>query len=151
FFPMEVLRMSWVAQSAGRRTRPASPRHGRSRRARVCLRVERLETRDVLSTLVAGPNINIAQPSAPGSQSECSLAMAPYAPNLAFTACNLNFFRYSEDGGYTWRASSLAGIPSPGGDNQAAWDDFGNLFVVYLSGASVRVVMSTNNGRSFSL
>ncbi len=122
-------------------------------RANARLALERLEDRTVLTTLSVGTNYNVAQPSAGGSQSECTVAIDKRFGDSSrlFAACNLNFYRYSTNGGVTWTPSSLSGIPAPGGDNQAVFDPFGNLFVTYLSGASVRVVMSSNGGQTFTL
>lgn len=124
-------------------------------RLRPRLLVERLEARAVPTFLAVGPNYNVAQPSDLLNQSECTIAINPIysgAENL-FAACNPDYYRYSLDGGATWERSNLNGLPPLGGDNQAAFDTFGNLFVTYtrLGATAVHVIYSVDDGATFRL
>src|SRR5262249_35649619 len=68
-----------------------------------------------------------------------------------FAASNPGLFaRYSTDGGQTWQASNISNLPSSCCDNQAAADEFGNLFVAYLASGGTVVAWSTNFGRTFA-
>jgi hypothetical protein len=137
-----------------RRTSPRSARPSRRPLRERPLYLEVLEDRTVLTTLTVGPNINTSQPSLGGNQSETAVAINPTNPNNLFVTSNgqsPNYARYSTDGGITWMPSSW-GAGGACCDSQTAWDQFGNLFVVFLtSGLGTSVALSTNGGASFSL
>jgi hypothetical protein len=126
------------------------------RSQRQTLRVESLETRCLLTTLNVGPNYNTNQTGVSGSYNETTIAIDPTDPtdSTLFTAANpssTTMWRHSSDGGVTWQTSSLAGIPAACCDAQAAFDQFGNLFVTYINSAitAVDVVLSTDDGATF--
>lgn len=98
-----------------------------------------------------GPNVNIT--TAAGSQAEGTIAINPTNTQELFFASNPGATaRRSTDGGATWGAAG-AGIGASCCDNVAAWDSFGNLFLVNLnSGATaVPLYLSTDGGANFSL
>jgi hypothetical protein len=118
--------------------------------------LEPLEDRCLLTTLSVGPNTNINQPSSVGNRNETTIAIDPTDPTDAhlFAASNQSggmFARYSSDGGGTWAPSQLTGLPTSCCDAQAAFDQFGNLFVTYIGGSNTRVLLSTDDGQTFSL
>src|SRR4030095_9896232 len=64
---------------------------------------------------------------------------------------NSIFRAYSTDSGMTWTRGTIAtGVACC--DGQAAWDSFGNLFLVYLNNnvTQVNVILSTDGGVTFS-
>src|SRR5262249_4141389 len=82
-----------------------------------------------------------------------TITINPTNPDNVFVAANGQspiYARYSFDGGTTWSPSNFSGMPSSCCGNQAAFDDFGNLFMVYLSGSPVRAGMSTDGGAGSS-
>src|SRR5438128_9408824 len=61
------------------------------------------------------------------------------------------FRAYSTDGGTTWTRGTIAtGVACC--DGQAAWDTFGNLFLVYINNSVSQnnVILSTNGGVTIS-
>jgi hypothetical protein len=105
----------------------------------------------VPTILTPGTNRNVTAGFA-GTQAESTVAIDPTNSNRAFSASNPMNFRYSTDGGVTWSNSNVSGLQASCCDNQAAWDRFGNLFVVYIDTTltNVVVVRSTNGGQSFT-
>ena len=64
---------------------------------------------------------------------------------------NSIFRAYSTDGGATWTRGTVAtGVACC--DGQAAWDTFGNLFLVYINNSvnQINVILSTDGGVTFS-
>lgn len=130
------------------------------------LRLEALEDRTVPSlTATVGANVNISQRAA--NQHESTIVINPTNVQNLFAASNNeggggNFAAFSTDGGATWTGRLLGtgtgpggdGLPAGGGDVQAAFDPFGNLYLTYLSGpAATRVatvVLSTDGGQTFT-
>jgi hypothetical protein len=111
---------------------------------RTFLRLEVLETRTLLSTLVVGPNVDISKKT--GNEAESTISINPTNPLNLFagsTAGNVN--KYSLDGGQTWQNSSYVGLPGTIGDIQSAWDSFGNLFITYLSSSGIRTIVARSN------
>ncbi len=97
-----------------------------------------------------GPNVNVTKAS--GNQAEGTIAVNPTNPNQLFVASNPGATsRRSTDGGATWIAAG-AGIPASCCDNVAAWDSFGNLFLVNINAALNAVVLflSTDGGANFT-
>src|SRR5438132_10118675 len=98
--------------------------------------------------------VNVSATS--GNQAESFVNVNPTNPNnLVATSNNsggASIFRaYSTDGGTTWTRGTIAtGVACC--DGQAAWDTFGNLFLVYLNAAvtQVNVILSTDGGATFS-
>jgi subtilisin-like proprotein convertase family protein len=97
-----------------------------------------------------------------GNQTEPTIAVNPANPAQLFLASNLDgtglFAASSTDGGASWTSRTLAGgsdgLPVACCDAQAAFDPFGNLFLVYLqtSGTrAVRILHSSNGGQTFAL
>ena len=78
---------------------------------------------------------------AAGNQAEGTIAVNPTNPNQLFVALNPGATsRRSTDGGATWVAAG-AGIPASCCDNVAAWNSFGNLFLVNINAALNAVVL----------
>jgi hypothetical protein len=114
-------------------------------------------------TTVVGPDVNITRLG--GNQAEAAIAIDPTNTQRLFEASNpgTTAFR-STDGGTTWNAVAVPGDPNsaPYCDNVALFDDFGNLFLVYLGvGANgvisgggdntVTLLLSTNAGQTFNV
>ena len=102
-------------------------------------------------TLTVGPNVNISKSS--GNNAEECIAINPTNPNNLFASETWALVtKYSTNGGVAWNNSNVSALPSSIGDVAAAWDNFGNLFLVRF-GTSDRVAvgLSTNGGASFSL
>src|SRR5690348_7799528 len=103
-------------------------------------------------TLTVGPNVNISK-SSENNAEEC-IAINPRNPlNLFASDTWALMTRYSLDGGMTWNDSNISSLPASIGDVSAAFDSFGNLYLVRLtSSASPRVScgLSTNGGASIS-
>jgi hypothetical protein len=125
-------------------------RKARSRRPgekeRAILALEVLESRQLLTlTLSVGPNLNTGHLS--GNQSETAIAINPTNPNNLYAVSNTSR-RVSFDAGLTWANAGTL----PGGsccDNKAVFDQYGNLFVSYISSANA-LALSTNGGLSFT-
>jgi hypothetical protein len=101
-------------------------------------------------TITVGPNVNVT--AAGGNQTEATVAIDPSNTQRIFVASNPGATsRRSTDGGTTWLAAG-AGIPASCCDNVAAWDTFGNLFVVNINSALNAVVLflSTDGGANFT-
>jgi hypothetical protein len=126
-------------------------------------KVEYLEDRFLLSINV-GPNVNISREA--GNQNEATIAINPLFPNQIFVASNdeaspIGFgllAGFSNDGGKTWVRELVGGITGNGTvppaccDPQAMYDQFGNLYLLYLDGAGggADLLLSTDNGLTFS-
>ena len=99
------------------------------------------------------PVVNVS--ATVGNQSESYVVVNPTNPNNVVAFSNVengnNIFRaYSNDAGMTWTRGTVAtGVACC--DGQAAFDTFGNLFLVYINGSvnQVNVIMSTNGGMTF--
>jgi len=112
-----------------------------------------------------GPNINLSR--AAGNQYETAVAINPKDNNQIFIVGRNEVgglsAAQSSDGGATWtrRMMAQSTTPSPGdvprayGNASLAWDDFGNLFLAYLSQGStvsatyVTLAVSTDGGSTF--
>jgi len=137
------------------------------------LSLEALEARTLLSTspssLVVDPlngfnNVNIAQSSQ--GQAETTIAIDPINPinhsldltdSYLFAASNAppvagsnHFAAYSSNEGVTWTLSNVSTIPKGGYDEQATFDQYGNLFLTYLAGSNVVVAWSADGGKTFA-
>ncbi len=100
------------------------------------------------------PVINVSTRS--GSESESFVVVNPNNTNNLVAISNLatenSIFRgYSFNGGMTWTRGTIA-TNAACCDAQAAWDTFGNLFIVYISSAGnqINVILSTDGGVTFS-
>jgi hypothetical protein len=123
---------------------------------RKCIKPpERIPKRFDLFTPLAclEPVVNVSATS--GNQAESFINVNPTNPNNLVATSNTNapsiFRAYSTDGGATWTRGTIAtGVACC--DGQAAWDSFGNLFLVYLNAAvtQVNVILSTDGGATFS-
>ncbi|HZL35933.1 MAG TPA: hypothetical protein VFC78_11525 [Tepidisphaeraceae bacterium] len=121
--------------------------------------VETLEGRVLLSASV-GPSVPINLSRMPGAQAEGTIAVNPANPSEMFVVSNNNgmglFATYSPDGGKTWQSRIMAngadGLPLACCDPSAAFDEFGNLFFVYLGENSnqAELLVSTDGGQSFA-
>src|SRR5712692_3706537 len=99
------------------------------------------------------PVVNVSATS--GNQAESFVLVNPTNTNnlVAFSNTNSNsiFRAYSTDGGATWTRGTVAtGVACC--DGQAAWDTFGNLFLVYINNSvnQINVILSTDGGVTFS-
>ena len=100
------------------------------------------------------PVVNVSVRS--GNESESFVVVNPTNTNnlVAFSnlaSANSIFRAYSFDGGATWTRGTVATNVACC-DGQAAWDTFGNLFLVYLNNSvnQVNVILSTDGGATFS-
>ncbi|HEU0209073.1 MAG TPA: dockerin type I domain-containing protein [Candidatus Udaeobacter sp.] len=100
------------------------------------------------------PVINVSARS--GNESESFVVVNPTNTNNLVAFSNLasenSIFRgYSTNGGATWTRGTVAtGVACC--DGQAAWDTFGNLFLVYINNSvdQINVILSTDGGVTFS-
>jgi len=102
-------------------------------------------------TVTVGPNVNVTKQS--GNQAEGTIAINPTNTQQLFFASNPGATaRRSTDGGTTWVAAG-AGIGASCCDNVAAWDSFGNLFLVNINSSVNAIVLylSIDGGATFSL
>src|SRR5436309_6781487 len=90
-----------------------------------------------------------------GNQAESFVNVNPTNTNNIVATSNTDapsiFRAYSTDGGTTWTRGTIAtGVACC--DGQAAWDTFGNLFLVYISSSlsQINVIVSTDGGATFS-
>jgi uncharacterized repeat protein (TIGR01451 family) len=105
-----------------------------------------------LSCLEAVVNVSATA----GNQAESFVNVNPTnTNNLVATSNNpgtASIFRaYSTDAGATWTRGTIAtGVACC--DGQAAWDTFGNLFLVYINNGlnQINVILSTDGGVTFS-
>ena len=101
-------------------------------------------------------NINMSQQR--GNEAETAVAVSHTNPLLITTVSNLEasalFHSWSTDGGRTWQHNTIANGDNLGFaccDAQLASDDFGNIFLAYLSSSiSVKLAVSTDGGATFS-
>jgi hypothetical protein len=91
-----------------------------------------------------------------GNEDETYVVVNPTNTNQVVAFSNLasenSIFRaYSTDGGSTWTRGTVATNVACC-DAQAAWDTFGNLFMVYINNSvnQINVVLSTDGGATFS-
>src|ERR1043166_5101717 len=91
-----------------------------------------------------------------GNEDETYVVVNPTNTNQVVAFSNLasenSIFRaYSTNGGSTWTRGTVAtGVACC--DAQAAWDTFGNLFMVYINSSvnQINVILSTDGGATFS-
>ena len=103
-----------------------------------------------LSCLEAVVNVSATT----GNQAESFVNVNPTNPNNIVATSNTNsnsiFRAYSTDGGTTWTRGTIAtGVACC--DGQAAWDMFGNLFLIYINNSvsQINVILSTDGGATF--
>ncbi len=99
------------------------------------------------------PVVNVSQTS--GNQAESFVVVNPTNPNNVVAFSNIesasSIFRgYSLNGGATWTHGTVATNVACC-DGQAAFDHFGNLFLIYISGSvnQVNLILSTDGGVTF--
>jgi hypothetical protein len=108
--------------------------------------------------LVVGGNVNTSRLA--GNQAETAIAINPTNPSNIVITSNVQFgaklFKsVSFDSGVTWSAGVFAdgtdGLDAACCDPSMAFDEFGNLFLVYLDvkAHDVEVALSTDGGLSF--
>src|SRR5437870_1660042 len=90
-----------------------------------------------------------------GNQAESFVNVNPTNTNNLVATSNTDsnsiFRAYSTDAGATWTRGTIAtGVACC--DGQAAWDTFGNLFLVYINSSvdQINVILSTDGGATFS-
>ncbi len=100
------------------------------------------------------PVVNASQRS--GNEDESFVVINPTNPNNLVAFSNLDtansiFLSDSMDGGATWTHGTVA-TNNACCDGQAAFDSFGNLFLVYINGNvnQIDVILSTDGGVTFS-
>ena len=102
-------------------------------------------------------NVNMSKTH--GDEAETAVAINRKNPLQLTAVSNLNsgaglFHGWSTDGGHTWKHEVIADGDALGFaccDAQLASDDFGNIFLVYLSSdILVKMAISTNGGASFT-
>src|SRR5437867_4965879 len=99
------------------------------------------------------PVINVSATT--GNQAESFVNVNPTNPNNLVATSNIGtggsiFRAYSTDAGATWTRGTIAtGVACC--DGQAAWDTFGNLFLVYINSGlnQINVILSTDGGVTF--
>jgi hypothetical protein len=93
-----------------------------------------------------------------GNEAETAVAVSHTNPLQITTVSNLEsvagtFHSWSSDGGRTWQRNTIANGDALGFaccDAQLASDDFGNIFLTYLSSdISVKMAISTDGGATF--
>jgi hypothetical protein len=110
------------------------------------------------ASLIVGPNHNVSMML--GNQAETTIAINPTNPNNIVVVSNIQFGQalfkaYTTDGGVTWTKDVIADGDELGFaccDPSLSFDQYGNLFLVYLDGVKVRNVqlaMSTDGGATF--
>jgi hypothetical protein len=124
--------------------------------------VEYLEDR-FLPSINIGPNVNVSRQA--GNQNEETIAINPLNPNQLFEVSNDEsspltiglLGAFSNDGGTTWVRELIGGItgttvPPACCDPQVTYDQFGNLYLLYLDGTGMGadLLLSTDNGLSFT-
>ncbi len=128
-----------------------------SRRRRRRLAVDVLEDRTLLASLKVGALVDMSKML--GSEEETTIAINPKNPNNLFAAAigasTGQVASVSFDGGATWAtrvmSSGSDGTPVACCDASAAFDQFGNLFMTYLSSSIHTIVlMSTDGGLTFT-
>ena len=100
------------------------------------------------------PVVNVSATT--GNQAESFVNVNPTNTNNIVATSNdpgtASIFRaYSTDAGATWTRGTIAtGVACC--DGQAAWDTFGNLFLVYINASvdQINVILSTDGGATFS-
>ena len=108
--------------------------------------------------LSIGPNVNVSKMT--GNQSETTVAINPTNPSNVVIVSNIEsgsglFKAFSTDGGATWTAEVIADGDALGFaccDPSAAFDAFGNLFLIYLNSSvnHVLAAISTDGGAMFA-
>ena len=105
-------------------------------------------------------NIDVSQRST--NESEEAIAVNPTNPNNIVIVTNVvvpaagMFAAVSFDGGFTWTTRIIGDNDNLGAaccDPSLSFDEFGNLFLVYLFnvGNTVPIALSTDGGLSFNL
>ena len=112
-----------------------------------------VERRDTPSMTV-GKVVNISKSS--GEDAETSIIVNPTNPKNLFATSTAEFKEwFSMDGGLTWNASNDATSLGAGnaGDQQEAWDKWGNLFMTWFGGPNQDTILgvSTDGGATFKL
>src|SRR5437867_206900 len=144
--------------------RPAQPALPLPMKVHARPTFEPLEPRRLFASVFA--NINVSQTA--GNHAEGTIVVDPTDPSRLFTASNAPgvglLAAISSDGGATWARRAMAddeigntGLAADGlapacCDPSAAFDRFGNLYLVYARDADhgVNVVRSTDAGATFS-
>ncbi len=111
-----------------------------------------IDIRPLRDRLLSGPVVNVSQRF--GNQAETFVVINPTNPNniVAFSneqTANAIFRAISFDGGSTWAGDDI--LSGACCDGQAAFDSFGNLFLVDIGsfGGRVDLVLSTDGGLTF--
>ena len=96
-----------------------------------------------------GDNVNTTKLK--GDDAEATIAINPSDPEQVFLAVNPFTAKKSTNGGDKWKKAG-SGVDETCCDNAAAWDDFGNLFLVNLNAFvdEVPLYLSTNGGGKFT-
>ncbi|MEO8440042.1 MAG: sialidase family protein [Spartobacteria bacterium] len=101
-------------------------------------------------------NVDMSQQS--GNEAETAMAVSHRDPRLLTSVSNLEinglFHSWSLDGGRTWQHDVIAtgsdSLPTACCDAQLASDDYGNIFLTYLSSnIAVKMAISIDGGATF--
>ena len=110
---------------------------------------------DLLFTPLACLEAVVNVSATTGNQAESFVNVNPTNTNNLVATSNTDsnsiFRAYSTDAGATWTRGTIAtGVACC--DGQAAWDTFGNLFLVYINSSvnQINVILSTDGGVTFS-
>ena len=104
-----------------------------------------------------GPT-NIDMSQSPGNEAETAVAISHRNPRLITSVSNLEsnglFHSWSTDGGRTWQHDVIAtgsdSLTAACCDAQLASDDYGNIFLTYLSSSiAVKMAISIDGGATF--
>jgi len=108
-------------------------------------------------TPFAGPNVDVSQRV--GNEAETTIATNPTDPDNVAIVSNVQFgsglfSAVSDDGGQTWTTDIIADGDELGVaccDPSLAFDDYGNLFLIYLDskGKRVQAALSTDGGHRY--
>lgn len=126
--------------------------------ARQLVAEQRSKQSDGQLRVVASAPVNASKRA--GHESEASVAIDPRTPNNVVVTSNIGagngiFKAYSTNGGATWTGTIIANGDNLGTaccDGQLQWDDFGNLFMVFLdtTATKVQLAVSTDAGQTFA-
>lgn len=102
-----------------------------------------------LVSITQSDNVDITRHK--GDDAEATVAINPTDPSQAFVAVNPFNAKVSSNGGLAWKKGG-SGVGRSCCDNAAAWDDFGNLFLVNINDTldAVPLYLSTNGGTKFT-
>ncbi len=161
---MQSIKSLWSSVKNTLKARTIAQAAGKPAPARAVALFEALEARQMLSTVLnVGTATDVTKRN--GYETDPSVIVQRYNTNNMFAVSDITtaglYVQYSTNAGATWTSRTMAtGVvtvdtfPQAAGDSVAVADNFGNLYMAYVSNAgvfqSVVVLMSTNFGQSFT-